>query len=329
MIQITMHSVLRPVMEVINSLAIALLIWFGYSRISGGAHLLDLGVLYAFTDYIKRFFDPINDLAEKYNTVQSAMVSVDRIYSLLDDPEQENLSAGAHGGAMRGKIEFRDVWFAYNEENWILRGVSFVVRPGEKVAFVGETGAGKSTIISLISRFYDVQRGQILVDDVPIRDWKLEDLRRGVAVVLQDVFLFAGTVRENICIADAIGEEKVREALQVSMADTFVKRLPNGMDEVLSERGSTLSQGERQLLSFARAIAHDPAILILDEATASIDTATEQRIQKSILRISEKRTAIFIAHRLSTIEHCDTIYVLGQGNILEQGTHEELLEQNG
>ncbi|MDR0896245.1 MAG: ABC transporter ATP-binding protein/permease [Oscillospiraceae bacterium] len=332
-VQVTMHSFLRPAMEVVNSLAIALLVWVGCRLMIGDqAGLtapLEIGVLYAFTDYIKRFFEPINDLAEKYTTVQNAQVSAERIDSLLSDPAQEALTDGRHKGRVRGKIEFRGVWFAYEGEEWVLRDVSFTVKPGEKIAFVGATGAGKSTIIQLISRLYTPQRGQILVDGVPLSDWRLADLRRGISVVLQDVFLFAGSIADNIRIAEPMGDDKVAEALKIALADDFVERLPGGMQSELGERGGTLSQGERQLLSFARAIAHDPAILVLDEATASIDTLTEQRIQQSILRISQNRTAIFIAHRLSTIERCDAIYVVENGKIIERGDHRQLLRLNG
>lgn len=333
-VQVTMNSLLRPAMEVINGLSVALLIWYACQRIlgfetTGAGAALEIGILYAFTDYIKRFFEPINDLAEKYTTVQSALVSSERIDALLSDPAQEALKDGKHVGAVRGEIEFRHVWFAYEKEDWVLKDVSFTVKPGEKVAFVGATGAGKSTIIQLISRLYAPQRGQILVDGVPLCDWRLSDLRRGISVVLQDVFLFAGTIADNVRIAEPMPDAKIRDALKTALADSFVNRLPKGMHTELGERGGTLSQGERQLLSFARAIAHDPAILVLDEATASIDTQTEKRIQQSILRISEHRTAIFIAHRLSTITHCDRIYVIHGGEIIESGDHEALLSQNG
>ncbi len=331
-IQVVMHGFLRPAMEVVSSLAIALLIWYGCHRILGldtGAAPLEIGVLYAFTDYIKRFFDPINDLAEKYSTMQSAMVSSERIDALLSDPAQEVLEDGSHDGPVRGRIEFDHVWFAYEGEDWVLRDVSFAVKPGEKIAFVGATGAGKSTIIQLISRLYLPQRGRILIDGVPIEDWRLDDLRRGISVVLQDVFLFAGTIADNVRIAEEMDDAHVADALRTALADTFVDRLPHGMQTELGERGGTLSQGERQLLSFARAIAHDPGILVLDEATASIDTRTERRIQQSILRISENRTAIFIAHRLSTIQSCDAIYVIDGGEIIEYGNHNALIARNG
>ena len=327
MIQVLMNSVLRPVMEIINSLAIALLIYYGYARIAGG--LLDIGVLYAFTTYIKQFFEPINDLAEKYTTISSALVSTDRIYELLDDAAQEALDEGAYRGPIGGKVEFRDVWFAYEGEDWVLKGVSFVVEKGQKTAFVGATGAGKTTIINLITHFYPIQKGQILIDDIPIEQWSLRALRQGIAVVLQDVFLFTGTIADNIRISSPISDEQVMQALTRSMADGFVTRLPEGIHAPVTERGSTFSSGERQLLSFARAIAHDPAILVLDEATANIDTQTELLIQRSIASISQGRTSLFIAHRLSTIAGCDQIIVLKDGQIAERGTHEALMAAGG
>ncbi len=326
MVQVTMNSVLRPVMEVINSLTIALLVLYGYNGITGG--ILEIGVLFAFTTYVKQFFDPINDLAEKYNTIQSALVSAERIYELLDDTDGlEDLQSGTYKGPVEGRVEFRDVWFAYEGEDWVLRGVSFCVERGQSVAFVGATGAGKTTIINLISRFYDVQKGQVLVDGVDVRDWRLSALRGGVAVVLQDVFLFSGSIAENVRVHADLPDHQVERALQLAMAEEFVQALPAGMLSEVTERGSTLSSGERQLLSFARAMAHNPAILVLDEATAHIDTNTEQLIQQSIASISKGRTAVFIAHRLSTIRHCDCIFVLAHGRLMEQGTHDELLEE--
>jgi len=328
--QVRMNSFMRPVMEVINSLVIALLVWYGCRSI--GVGYLEVGVLYAFTDYIKRFFEPINDLAEIYATVQSAVVSTERVFELLDD--KENLEDLDEGTPLlkrpKGRIEFKDVWFAYVPDNWVLRGVSFTIEPGQSAAFVGATGAGKTTIISLVSRFYEIQKGQILLDGVDIRTLSKRTLRRHVAVVLQDVFLFSGTIAENVRLNDTdITDAQVDEALHLTCADEFISELPGGMTYPVSERGSTFSAGQRQLLSFARAIAHDPAVFVLDEATASIDTRTEQLLQQSVKNMSVGRTTIIIAHRLSTIRDCDNIFVMQGGKIAESGNHEQLLAQGG
>ena len=326
MTQVFLNSFLRPTMEVINNLVIALLIVYGYGRITGG--FLEVGILYAFTNYVKQFFEPINDLAEKYTTIQSALVSTDRIYEVLDEPDTEEPEAGSHGGPVEGTVEFRDVWFAYQGENWVLKGISFKVEKGQKIAFVGHTGVGKSTIINLISRYYNIQKGQILVDGVPVEDWKLRDLRQGVSTVLQDVFLFTGNVADNLDMHAGLTEEAMQSALTTAEAHDFVEEL-GGLNSPVTEQGLNFSTGQRQLLSFARAIAHDPAILVLDEATAHIDTNTEEQVQRSIENIAQGRTSIFIAHRLSTIQGCDVIFVLVDGQIAEQGTHEELYAKNG
>ena len=328
--QVFMNSVLRPVMEVINSVGIALVLCIGFRMIGRPVAPLEVGVLVAFNTYIRQFFGPINDLAEKYNNIQSSMVSADRVFDLIaDESELEDPEQPGYEGIMRGEIEFRDVWFAYEGEDWVLRGLNFSCKSGDKLAFVGATGAGKTTIISLLSRFYVPQKGEIRIDGVPLNQWNLGALRRQIGVVLQDVFLFVGTVADNVRIHGDIPPQQVRRAVEIAHADGFVDALPGGMEHRVAERGATFSTGERQLLSFARAIAHDPRVLVLDEATANIDSNTEELIQNSIADISQGRTSIFIAHRLSTIRACDKIYYLEKGVVAESGTHEELMALGG
>lgn len=328
--QVFMNSVLRPVMEVINSVGIALVLCIGFRMIGRPVAPLEVGVLVAFNTYIRQFFGPINDLAEKYNNIQSSLVSADRVFDLIaDESELEDPEQPGYEGIMRGEIEFRDVWFAYEGEDWVLRGLNFSCKSGDKLAFVGATGAGKTTIISLLSRFYVPQKGEIRIDGVPLNQWNLGALRRQIGVVLQDVFLFVGTVADNVRIHGDITPQQVRRAVEIAHADGFVDALPEGMDHRVAERGATFSTGERQLLSFARAIAHDPRVLVLDEATANIDSNTEELIQNSIADISQGRTSIFIAHRLSTIRACDKIYYLEKGVVAESGTHEELMALGG
>lgn len=351
MTQVFLNTILRPSMELINTLVIALLVAAGFNRIAGGgAGALEVGVLYAFTNYVKQFFNPINDLAEKYTTVQSAFVSTDRIYELLDEPSEPR-EGGRTSEEFMGDIEFRDVWFAYTERSeglvsdpaknstepdrdWVLRGVSFHLTPGTRAAFIGRTGAGKSTIISLITRNYDPQRGQVLVDGIDVREWNLHELRSRVAVVLQDVFLFTGHIRENIAMGGDISDEKLLESLKNADALSFLEKTADAekcavLDCAVAEQGLNFSTGERQLLSFARAMASDPGVLVLDEATAHIDTETERRVQRAIDAATRGRTSICIAHRLSTIRNCDVIFGLRDGVIVEQGTHEELLAAGG
>ena len=330
MFQVFINGILRPVMEVVNSAATVAVLLVGYSLAGGDASIAEAGVLVAMTTYIRQFFEPINDLAEKYNTVQSSLVSADRIRSLLlSDDQLEKDDENGYAMPIVGDIEFKDVWFAYNDADWLLKGLTFHVKHGQRVAFVGATGAGKTTIISLLSRFYTVQKGEILIDGVNVNDWKLSALRSGIGVVLQDVFLFVGSVADNVRIHADISDEEVLEALRLSRADTFVSRLDGGLNHMVSERGAAFSTGERQLISFARAIAHKPAILVLDEATANIDSETERLIQASIDDISRGKTAVFIAHRLGTIRFCDRIYYLENGSIAESGTHEELMRLKG
>ena len=321
------HSFYFPFMELCGVLLLALILWYG-----GGAalqHQMDWGVLVAMLQYGPRFFMPIRDIAERFQTLQTAMASAERIFELLDEPP-EPPGGDVKQDAVRGAVEFRNVWFAYIGEEWVLQDVSFSVEPGQSVAFVGATGAGKSTLINLISRFYAIQKGDILVDGVNIREWDVERLRRHIGLVQQDVFLFAGDVESNIRLNDpSITREQVERAARMVNADRFIEALPDGYAQTVQERGSSFSSGQRQLLSFARALAFDPAILILDEATVSVDTETEQWIQEAMKTLMSDRTALIIAHRLSTIRHVDRIFVLHRGRIREEGSHEELLRLNG
>lgn len=326
---IAVFGIFRPFMDIISSLSLALLLWAGGGNILSG--FMELGTLYAFINYTNRFFQPIMDLTEKYNTMQSSLVSSDRIFSLLDEAAEP----GPEGqpvvlDKVNGRIEFKNVWFAYTGENWVLKDVSFVIEPGQSVAFVGATGAGKTSIINLICGFYENQKGEILIDGVNIKQCTKQSLRKNIGLVLQDVFLFSGDIETNIRLFDRnISGEKVREAACLAHADSFIEMLPGGYKSMLTEKGSTLSAGQRQLLSFARALVRQPAILVMDEATSSIDTETESLIQKALEKLMEGRTTIAVAHRLSTIQKADQIIVIHEGRIHEKGTHQELLEQKG
>jgi len=323
--QMLTFAVFRPMMSFLSSFAIALVIWYGGFNVLRGS--LSLGALTAFIQYARMLFEPVLNLSEGYNVLQAAMASSERIFRLLDEP-QEDPGKGQSLIAPKGRIEFRDVWFAYNEEDWVLRGVSFVAEPGNHIAIVGPTGSGKTTIIRILLRMYPIQKGQILVDGVPIEQLDLSELRSLMAVVLQDVFLFSGDIMDNIKLQSEIPEDKAIASARFVNAD-FVEQLPDTYHTEVKERGVTLSVGERQLLSFARAIAFDPTILVLDEATASIDSHTEALIQRSLLKIMEGRTSIVIAHRLSTIREADRIIVLHKGELVESGTHEELVALDG
>lgn len=327
--QLYVFAVFRPALDLLAQLALTLVIWYGGGQVIRGN--LQFGVLIAFTSYIQQFFRPIQELAEKFNILQQAMASSERLFQLLDtEPEVADKPEARVLDKVRGAVEFDHVWFAYEGDNYVLRDVSFKVEPGQTVAFVGHTGAGKSSIMNLVSRFYDVQRGAVRVDGVDVRDVTQESLRRNIAVVMQDVFLFTGDVKGNIRLnADHITNDDVRRAAATVGADSFIRRLPHGYDEPVAERGATLSAGERQLLAFARALAFDPAILVLDEATASIDSETEHLIQQALRELSRGRTTLIVAHRLSTIQHADQIIVLHKGMIREQGTHQELLARQG
>jgi ATP-binding cassette subfamily B protein len=320
-------SLSYPLLEFMGAAVTALVVWYGSSDVIRAQ--LDWGILVAMLQYIPRFFFPVMDISERYGTMQTAMASAERIFELLDTaPESEGGPVALE--RIRGKIEFRNVWFAYQNEDWVLRDVSFTIEPGQSAAIVGATGSGKTTIVSLIARFYDIQKGEIRVDDIDIRAWNVEALRRRIGVVQQDVFLFSGTITDNIRLGEArIGEAQVRRAAHDVNADRFIDRLPDGYAHKLTERGSTLSSGQRQLIAFARALAFDPDILVLDEATANVDTETELWIQDAVDRLMHSRTSILIAHRLSTIRNADMILVMHKGELREMGTHEALLRQDG
>src|SRR5689334_227715 len=323
------YAVFFPLVDLIGAIGVALIIWYGGYRVMHG--VLSLGALVAFIQYSQQLFQPIRDISDKYNVLQAAVVASHRIFRTLDLPIA--IVAPEHPiktDRARGRIEFQNVWFAYIDEDWVLKDVSFTVEPGQSIALVGHTGSGKTTITNLLMRFYDIQRGRILLDGVELRDWDLTALRKNFAVVLQEVFLFSGSIEGNIRLGrEDITEERVRWAAQEVHADGFIRRLKEGYQAEVRERGAGLSVGQKQLISFARALAFDPALLILDEATSSIDTETEQLIQRAIERVMRDRTSIVVAHRLSTIQNADRIIVLHHGEIREQGTHQELLGQRG
>lgn len=328
------YAIFFPLVDLIGAIGIALIIWYGGYRVmqnTEGHTVLTLGALVAFIQYSQQLFQPIRDISDKYNVLQAAVVASHRIFRTLDlpiailPPEKPLKATRAEG-----RIEFQNVWFAYNDEDWVLKDVSFTVEPGQSIALVGHTGSGKTTITNLLMRFYDIQRGRILLDGVDLRDWDLKALRENFAVVLQEVFLFSGTIEGNIRLGrDDITEERVRWAAHEVHADSFIRRLKGEYEAEVRERGAGLSVGQKQLISFARALAFDPALLILDEATSSIDTETEQLIQHAIERVMRDRTSIVVAHRLSTIQNADRIIVLHHGEIREQGTHQELLAERG
>lgn len=321
------YAVFYPVIELIETVGLALIVWYGGGKVIQGT--LSVGALIAFFQYSQRFYQPISDLSEKYNILQAAMAASERIFKLLDT-QVRIPDTGKREIRELESLELRNVWFAYHEPDWVLKNVSFRVGRGERVALVGHTGAGKTTVTSLLLRFYEPQRGEILINGVDIREYSIESLRRVYAIVQQDFFLFTGTIGDNISLGDpTIGEEAIRTAAVRVQADRFISRLPDGYAAQVRERGAGLSVGEKQLLSFARALAFDPPVLILDEATSSIDTETEVLIQEAIQTLLEGRTSIVIAHRLSTIRSADTILVFHHGEIRERGTHEELMQIEG
>ena len=329
------YAIFWPSIEFISNLALAAVLWFGGFRALGGS-ALTLGVLVAFIQYARQFFRPIRDLSNQYDTLQKAMAGAERVFSLLDTDESiEAPGAPVELDAVEGTIEFENVWFAYEEDDtgtpdWVLEDVSFRVEPGEMAALVGATGAGKSTVMNLLLRFYEIQRGQIRVDGHDIRDLRLRDLREHIGLIPQDVFLFSGSVRRNLTLDDpSIDEATMRRAAETVQADQLIERLPDGYDQDVKERGSSLSRGQRQLLAFVRALLYDPDVMVLDEATSSVDTETEALIQRALERVTEGRTTLAIAHRLSTIQDADKILVMHKGEIRERGTHQELLAADG
>ncbi|MEW6361378.1 MAG: ABC transporter ATP-binding protein [Acidobacteriota bacterium] len=329
------YAVFYPLVDFIGAVGIAVVIFFfGFEAISGisaSGPALTIGILASFIQYSLQLFQPIRDLSDKFNVLQAAIVASHRIFILLDtDIAIKSPPCPKRTGTARGEIEFRNVWFAYKNEDWVLKDISFKIHPGESIALVGHTGSGKTTVTNLLMRFYDVSKGSILIDGVDIREWDLKSLRQNFAVVLQDVFLFSGTIEENIRLGnDNITGDRVRWAAGEVCADSFIQRLEGGFQAHVRERGAGLSVGQKQLISFARALAFDPKILILDEATSSIDTETEQLIQKAVERVMEGRSSIVVAHRLSTIQKCDRILVLHHGELREAGSHSELLAMRG
>lgn len=327
--EMLMYAVFRPLIYILSILSLMIVLWFGSRNVFD--EIISVGTLYIFSNYIRSFFDPIQELAEQFSTLQSSIASAEKIFTVMEEdefiPEVENPK---QPDKITGKIEFDHVWFAYDGENYVLKDVSFVINPGEKVAFVGATGAGKSSILNLIGRYYDIQKGHIYIDGIDIRQFSKKQLRSAIGQMQQDVFIFEGDVAYNIRLNDNdITDEQVKEAAEYVNASHFIEKLPQGYHEPVTERGATFSAGERQLLSFARTLAHNPSILVMDEATANIDTETEILIQEALEKLMDGRTTIMVAHRLSTIQHADCIMVMHKGRICERGTHRELLEQDG
>ena len=326
--EIMTFAIFRPSIYLVSVIAMILVIRTGSLSVLNGN--LSLGTLFVFITYISSFFEPIQELSEQLGTLQSSIASAEKIFSVLDVKPEIVSPADPTPVNILGEIEFRHVWFAYEEENYILKDVNFVIHPGEKAAFVGATGAGKSTILNLIGRYFDIQKGQILIDGIDIHEIDLDVLRGAIGQVQQDVFIFTGDIKSNVSLNnEAISPDDVRRAAEIVNADPFIQKLPHGYDEPVTERGSTLSAGQRQLLSFARTLAYDPKILVLDEATANIDTETETLITQALARLMDGRTTIMVAHRLSTIQHADKIIVMHHGEIKESGTHQELLAKDG
>ncbi len=328
--EMMVFAIFRPAMYILSIIAMVTILSAGGVDVLNGT--ITVGTLYIFYNYINQFFEPIQSLAEQFGTLQQSMASAEKIFTLLDDDTKIKESLNPVGiDSVKGRIEFKHVWFAYNNEDWILKDVSFVIEPGSSAAFVGATGAGKSSILNLIGRYYDIQKGSITIDGVDIKDIRISDLRRAIGQVQQDVFLFTGDIKNNIRLKnDSITDDDIVKAAKTVNADGFISRLEHAYDEYVTERGSTFSAGERQLISFARTLAYDPAILVLDEATANIDTETESLIQDALARLMKGRTTIMVAHRLSTIQHADKIMVMHDGRLVEEGSHRELIaKENG
>ena len=327
--EMMVFAIFRPIIYLLSVLSLMIVLGIGSQEVMGT--VISIGTLYIFAQYIQSFFDPIQELAEQFSTLQSSLASAEKIFTILDEePLVKEAEEPVLLPQIKGRIEFSHVWFAYDNENYVLRDVSFVIEPGQRVAFVGATGAGKSSILNLIGRYYDIQKGNIYIDGIDIKLLSKKQLRSAIGQMQQDVFIFEGTVESNIRLFDQeISLEDVKAAAEYVNASRFIEKLSQGYEEPVSERGSTFSAGERQLLSFARTLAHKPSILVMDEATANIDTETELLIQEALEKLMEGRTTIMVAHRLSTIQHADCIMVMHQGKIREQGTHQELLAQGG
>lgn len=320
------EALLVAFLMILENLGVTIIVWASIYHLTGTD--IDVGLIYVFVTYIKEIFNPINRLVENFETIQEAVVSIDKIYDILEHKEYlENFEEGIKLEKVKGKIEFKNVWFAYEGENWILKNISFTIEPGQSIALVGKTGSGKTTITNLINRFYEIQKGEILLDGINIKDINLRSLREKIGIILQDPFVFARSIKDNIQLNKNFSDEYIKQSVELASAEEFINSLPNGIEEISQERGNSFSSGQKQLLAFARIFAHNPSIFILDEATANIDTKTEELIQKSVDKISKEKTSIFIAHRLSTIVNVDKIIVLNQGEIIEEGNHADLVNK--
>jgi ATP-binding cassette subfamily B protein/subfamily B ATP-binding cassette protein MsbA len=326
--QLTLNAFFNPLIHICTHIAVALLIWYGGGKILD--NVITIGLFMAFSEYVGKLYQPINQFSEKFDVLQAALSGAERIFGLIDEKQDDYREDIYTGKKLQGSIEFKNLWLAYNKEEWVLKDVSFKINPGEKVALVGHTGSGKTSIVNLILGMYPFQKGEILLDNRSLNNYALHDIRGNIGIVQQDVFLFSGTIKENIVLSNnTISDERLREVGKMVNVDRFIDSLPGKYDEPVQERGATFSVGQRQLIAFARVLAYDPSIFILDEATSNIDTETEILIQTALERVMENRTSIIIAHRLSTIQHCDRIIVLHKGKIVEEGNHQELLGKEG